>query len=249
MKEWIYGKNPVCEVLKANRRQVYQLMVSQNVQEKGKLTEILQVCKSRNIPINHVPRQVLDAIHQKNQGVAIQVSGYTYQTIFDILLNAEKDGDMPLILILDEIQDPQNMATLLRTAEIVGVHGVILPFRKTVSITPAVVNASSGACEHLAITQQNIAQAIRQLKNEGIWVIGLAASDDAEKIDQFELNRPLAIVIGSEGEGIRSLVLRSCDAILKIPMRGKIESLNAAIAGSVALYFAWQARGFQSSIQ
>lgn len=246
MKEWIYGRNPVCEVLKANRRTVFQLMVSQSAQEKGKLAEIIQVCKSNNIPINRVPRQVLDAIHQNNQGVAIQVSGYSYQTLFDILLNAEKDNDMPLILILDAIQDPQNMATLLRTAEIVGVHGVILPFRKTVNITPAVVNASSGACEHLIITQQNIVQAIKQLKNEGIWVIGLAASDDAEKINQFELNRPLAIVIGSEGQGIRSLVLKSCDAILKIPMRGKIESLNAAIAGSVALYFAWQARGFQS---
>jgi 23S rRNA (guanosine2251-2'-O)-methyltransferase len=247
MKEWIYGKNPVCEVLKANRRQVFQLMVSQNAQEKGKLAEIIKVCQSKGISVNRVPRQVLDAIHQKNQGVAIQVNGYTYQTIFDILSKAEKDSDMPLILILDEIQDPQNMATLLRTAEIVGVHGVILPFRKTVNITPAVVNASSGACEHLVIAQQNIAQAIKQLKNEGIWVIGLAASDDAEKINQFELCRPLAIVIGSEGEGIRSLVLRSCDAVLKIPMRGKIESLNAAIAGSVALYFAWQARGFQSS--
>ena len=244
MKEWIYGRNPVFETISAGRRQVFQLLVNQSAQIKGRLSDIVDLCTTENVPINRVPRQVLDAITQNHQGVAVQVSDYPYKTIYDILQEADSKNDLPFILILDTLQDPQNLATLLRTAEIVGVHGVLLPYRKTVTITPTVVNASSGASEHLLISQVNLAQAIKQLKSEGIWVIGLAASKDSERIELFELNRPIAMVVGSEGHGMRPLIKRSCDALLQIPMRGQIDSLNAAIAGSVGLYFAWQSRGY-----
>jgi len=150
------------------------------------------------------------------------------------------------VLILDVIQDPQNLGTLIRTAEGVGVHGVLLPFRHTASVTPAVVNASSGACEHLLVTQVNLAQAIQQLKEENIWIVGLDAGLEAQPLKKVRLDGPLALVIGGEGGGMRPLVRKSCDMLLRLPMRGKVESLNAAVAGSIALYFAWQKRDFDT---
>jgi len=149
-----------------------------------------------------------------------------------------------LLLILDTLQDPQNLGTLLRTAEVVGVHGVLLPFRRTATVTPAVVNASSGASEHLLVTQVNLAQAITSIKEQDVWVIGLESGPDAQLLEKKALRGPLALVIGAEGEGMRSLVRKSCDQLLRLPMRGRIESLNAAVAGSIALYLAWEARGY-----
>jgi 23S rRNA (guanosine2251-2'-O)-methyltransferase len=150
------------------------------------------------------------------------------------------------MLILDVLQDPQNLGTLMRTAEEVGIHGVLLPFRHTATVTPAVVNSSSGATEHLLIVQVNLAQAIEQLKEENIWVIGLEAGLEAQPLTKVRLDGPLALVIGGEGSGMRTLVRKSCDALVRLPMRGKVGSLNAAVAGSVALYFAWQSRGFNA---
>jgi 23S rRNA (guanosine2251-2'-O)-methyltransferase len=178
--------------------------------------------------------------------VALEVSSYPYSTLVDILALAARRGEVPFMLILDVLQDPQNLGTLMRTAEVVGIHGVLLPFRHTVTVTPAVVNSSSGATEHLLIVQVNLAQAIEQLKEENIWVIGLEAGLEAQPLTKVRLDGPLALVIGGEGSGMRTLVRKSCDALVRLPMRGKVESLNAAVAGSVALYFAWQSRGFNA---
>ena len=156
---------------------------------------------------------------------------------------AEKREEDPLILILDALHDPQNLGSLLRTAEIVGVHGVLLPPRKTASITPAVVASSSGASEHLLVAQTNLAQAIRILKDQNLWIIGLEGGPDALPLADVSLDGPLALVVGSEGQGLRPLVRKSCDVLMQLPMRGKIESLNAAVAGSVALYMIGLARG------
>ena len=153
----------------------------------------------------------------------------------------------PLVLLLDTLQDPQNLGTLLRTAEVVGVHGIILPHRRTATVTPAVVNASSGASEHVLIAQANLAQTIKSLKQAGLWVYGLDTGADTQELEALRLDGPLALVIGSEGQGMRSLVRKSCDLLMRIPMRGRIDSLNAAVAGSVALYLVWQARGFSGS--
>ncbi|MFN2152594.1 MAG: 23S rRNA (guanosine(2251)-2'-O)-methyltransferase RlmB, partial [Anaerolineales bacterium] len=139
-------------------------------------------------------------------------------------------------------QDPQNLGTLLRTAEAVGVHGVVIPLARTAQVTPAVVNASSGASEHLLIAQANLSQVISTLKEEGLWIIGLEGSAEASTASQIRLDGPLGLVVGSEGEGMRRLVRESCDLLLQLPMRGQIESLNAAVAGSIALYLAMQAR-------
>ena len=173
----------------------------------------------------------------------LEASEYPYSALADVLALAARRGEAPFVLILDVLQDPQNLGTLLRTAEAVGIHGVLLPFRHTATVTPAVVNSSSGATEHLLIVQVNLAQAIQQLKEENIWVIGLDAGPEAQPLDQVSLDGPLALVIGGEGSGMRALVRKSCDGLMRLPMRGKVESLNAAVAGSVALYFAWQRRG------
>ncbi len=128
-----------------------------------------------------------------------------------------------------------------------GVHGVLLPYRRTATVTPAVVSASSGASEHLLIAQTNLAQAIGTLKQADIWVIGLDGSDSAQPLQQVRLDGPMALVVGNEGDGMRSLVRDSCDILMRLPMRGQIESLNAAVAGSIALYLAWQARDYRAA--
>lgn len=246
MREWIYGRNPVYEVLTAGKREVFRLWIAQGAQEKGRLTDILVLCRKNNIRVEQVPRPKLDAIVNNHQGVALEVSEYDYVGLQDVLDSAKSKGEPAFILILDALQDPQNLGTLLRTAESTGVHGVLIPLRHTVNITPSVVNASSGASEHLQIAQVNLAQAIKTLKEENIWVVGLDSTPSAQLPDRVRLDGPIALVVGSEGQGMRSLVRNSCDFLLRLPMRGQIESLNAAVAGSVALYLVWQSRGFEA---
>jgi 23S rRNA (guanosine2251-2'-O)-methyltransferase len=243
MKEWLYGRNPVYETMRARRRQFLRLRLAQGAEEKGHLVDIIRIASAMRLPIERVPRSNLDTLGNGHQGVALEASDYPYSALVDVLAMAARRGEVPFILILDVLQDPQNLGTLLRTAEAVGIHGVLLPFRHTATVTPAVVNSSSGATEHLLIVQVNLAQAIQQLKDENIWVIGLEADPEAPPLNKVRLDGPLALVIGGEGSGMRMLVRKSCDGLMRLPMRGKIESLNAAVAGSVALYFAWQVRG------
>ncbi|HSB67416.1 MAG TPA: 23S rRNA (guanosine(2251)-2'-O)-methyltransferase RlmB [Anaerolineales bacterium] len=247
MREWLYGRNAVYETLRAKRRQFFRLRLAQGVEEKGHLAEIVRMASTLKLSIEKVSRNSLDSIGDGHQGVAMEVNGYPYSALADVLALASRRGEVPFLLILDVLQDPQNLGTLLRTAEAVGIHGVLLPFRHTATVTPAVVNSSSGATEHLLIVQVNLAQAIQQIKEENIWVIGLDAGPTAQALHQVRLDGGLALVIGGEGSGMRNLVRQSCDQLMRIPMRGKIESLNAAVAGSVALYFAWQQRGFSAS--
>ena len=244
MREWIYGRNPVYEVLRAGRRHVFQLMIVEGAQRKGQLANVLELCRKKNIPIISAPRADLDRLQPDNQGLLLEVSAYPYTSLPDIFDLAEQRAESPLILVLDTLQNPQNLGTLLRTAEVVGVHGVLLPFRRTATVTPAVVNASSGASEHMLVTQVNLAQAIKTIKDQDIWVIGLDSGPDAQMLEKKALRGPLALVIGAEGQGMRPLIRKSCDQLLQLPMRGKIESLNAAVAGSIALYLAWEVRGF-----
>jgi 23S rRNA (guanosine2251-2'-O)-methyltransferase len=220
-------------------------LAAQGVQEKGRLRDILRMAQSTGIPVERPLRPVLDRIAHGHQGVALEVSGYRYADAHDILEQAEQRGEAPFILILDALQDPQNLGTLLRTADAVGVHGVFLPLRRTAVVTPAVVNASSGASEHLRIAQANLAQIIERRKGDGLWVVGLEGGPQSQPLDQVRLDGPIALVVGNEGQGMRALVRKSCDILVRLPMRGEIESLNAAVAGSVGLYMVWQARGFR----
>ncbi len=242
VKEFIYSRNAVYEALRAGRRHVFRLEVAHGVQEKGRLGQILQMAEERKIPVLRAPRAGLDKIHPAHQGVILEASGYPYCNLADILEVASERKEPLFVLILDTLQDPQNLGTLLRTAEAVGVHGVILPLARAAGISPAVVNASSGASEHMIIAQANLSQAIDELKEADAWVVGLDESPDSRPPSEVRLDGRLAVVVGSEGEGLRPLVRSKCDFLLRLPMQGRIESLNAAVAGSVALYLAYLAR-------
>jgi 23S rRNA (guanosine2251-2'-O)-methyltransferase len=244
MKEWIVGRNPVYEVLVANRRAMSQLIIADHANEKGRLAEIVDLAKKKKVDISRVNKNRINKLGDNHQGVAIEVGGYPYTGVVEIITHAKKKSGAPFILILDALQDPQNLGTLLRTAEIVGVDGVILPLRQAATITPSVVSASSGASEHLRVAQANLAQTIQTLKDEEIWVIGLDGGENAQPLNKVNMKGALALVVGNEGKGMRRLVRESCDIVMKLPMEGKIDSLNAAVAGSVSLYFAWQAQGF-----
>lgn len=247
MKEWLYGRNPVFEALRAQRRRFFRLWVAQGAQEKGRLDEIVQACLQSRLPVERVPRERLEKIAHNHQGVALEAGDFPYVDLTDILNLANSRAEPPLILILDELQDPQNLGTLLRTAEAVGVHGVILPLRRTALITPAVVSASSGACEHLLVAQVNLSQTIETIKEAGVWVVGLESSANAVLPEQAPLQGALSLVVGSEGQGLRELTRKRCDLLLRLPMLGKVESLNAAVAGSIVLYLARQARAVAKS--
>ncbi|NTW04412.1 MAG: 23S rRNA (guanosine(2251)-2'-O)-methyltransferase RlmB, partial [Oscillochloris sp.] len=161
----------------------------------------------------------------------------------ECLALAVERGEPPLLLLLDHLQDPQNIGTLIRTAEVVGAHGVAIPGRRAAEITPAVVNASSGATEHLRIVLVgNLVQTISTLQHQGVWAVGLEDDERAQNLDVADLNLPLALVVGAEGPGLARLVRERCDFLVRLPMAGQVASLNAAVAGSIALYTAWRQR-------
>jgi 23S rRNA (guanosine2251-2'-O)-methyltransferase len=242
MREWITGRNPVFETITAHRRECFRIMLATGVEEKGVINQILSLAKENKIPVERVNRQKLDSLGGNPQGIALEAAPYPYADLRDILVAAERCEEVPYILILDTLQDPQNLGTLLRSAEAFGVHGVIIPPHSAVGVTPAVVHASSGACEHLLIAATNLAQAISELKQANVWVVGLDAGEDAQDISDINLDGALALVVGSEAEGMRPLVRRSCDVVARLPMVGRIESLNAAVSGSIALYLASRTR-------
>lgn len=237
MKEFIYSRNAVFEAIVAKRRQIFSIEIAEGAQEKGKLAEIVKLAGQRKIKVNRVPRGRLDKIHQNHQGVIAEVSGYPYADVTDILEHAKDEP--PFVLLLDSLQDPQNFGTLIRTAEAVGVHGIIIPLARSVEVTPAAVNASSGASEHMLIAKSNLSQAMETLRDADIWLVGLDQAGVEVEANSRHLKGALGLVVGSEGEGIHELTRKKCDIVLKLPMKGQIESLNAAVAGSVALYLAY----------
>lgn len=242
MKEFLYSRNAVYETLRARRRQVFSLLLAEGLQPSDKLTHIVKLAQERKCKVEMTPRARLDKIHPNHQGVVLEASAYPYADLTDIFEQAEQRAEPLFVLLLDTLNDPQNFGALLRTAEAVGVHGVVIPLARTVEVTPAVVNASSGASEHLRIARANLHQAILELKQASAWVVGLEGGDDATDAGQVRLDGALGLVVGSEGEGMRPLTRKSCDLLMKLPMRGHIQSLNAAVAGSVALYLAYLAR-------
>jgi 23S rRNA (guanosine2251-2'-O)-methyltransferase len=242
MKEWIVGRNPVYEVLRARRRHVFRLLVALGVIEKGRLAEIMRLAPDRKLHVERVDRRQMDRLGENHQGVALETSAYPYVTLQDILARAQQRQQPLFVLLLDTLQNPQNLGTLLRSAEAAGVHGVVIPLRRAAGVTPAVVQASAGATEHLLLAAVNLAQAIAELKSAGAWVIGLESSPEAQPVEQVRLDGPLALVVGGEGEGMRELVRKSCDVLMRLPQYGQVASLNAAVAGSVAIYLALQVR-------
>ena len=236
MKEWIIGRNPVMEVLVTKRREVFRLLLATNVEEKGRIAEMTQMARARKIQVERVSRDKLASMGENPQGVALEVSRYPYVDISDITTLAERKQEDLFLLMLDLVQNPQNLGTLLRTAEAAGVHGVLIPPHRAAEVTPAVVSASAGATEHLLIAQGNLVQICKELKKENAWVIGLEGGEGSKRIQDVPLKGPIVLIVGNEGEGMRPLVKETCDFLLGLPMLGNIESLNAAVAGSIVLY-------------
>jgi 23S rRNA (guanosine2251-2'-O)-methyltransferase len=201
--------------------------------------EIICLAHAHNVRVDTVPRKELTEIagSDQHQGVALETSHYLYTNVDDMLDLAQAREEQPLLLLLDLIQDVHNVGSLIRTAEAGGVHGVIVQGRRAAGITPATVNTSSGAAEHLLIAQvTNLAQEVERLKRAEIWIAGLEDVSGAQLYTEASLTVPLGIVVGSESDGLRRLVRDRCDWLMRMPMRGRINSLNAAIAGSIALY-------------
>ncbi len=234
MIETIYGKQAIRETLRAGRR-VRRLLVAASAQETGALREVLELAAARGVPVQSVDRAQLDRLTDHHQGVVAEVDAYVYADFADLLYAARADAP-PLYLVLDSLQDPQNFGTLLRTAAAVGVTGVLLPEHRAVGVTPGVRRASAGAVEHLRVVRAtNLVRALEQFKAAGVWVVGLAPSA-TERYDAVDARGPTALVVGNEEQGIRRLVREACDFLVSLPMEPAIESLNAAVAGSIVLY-------------
>ncbi len=239
-------RNTVLEALRGNRRQLYRLWVQKGMDRKL-VRPIVEAAKERGIPVQELAKQKMSQIAKdsRHQGVVLEAGDYLYAEVDEILGLAQKRGERPFILLLDLLHGPQNIGSLLRTAEICGVHGIIVQDRRAPDITPVVAQYSVGATEHLLVAQvTNLVNTIEQLKAAGVWIVGMDMGGDARPLAQVDLDIPVGIVVGHEGDGIRRLVSKHCDILLELPMRGHVESLNAAVAGSVLLYMAWQARGY-----
>ncbi|GAB4333588.1 MAG: 23S rRNA (guanosine(2251)-2'-O)-methyltransferase RlmB [Phototrophicales bacterium] len=248
MPDYLYGHWAVMEALRANRRHIEQLLLADKTDDRGIIGEIVQIAHVRDVPVRRVPRTILDDLaHGANhQNTILRTRGYVYVDVQDILQIAAQRQEKPFILILDLLQDPQNVGSLMRVADAVGVHGVILQERRGVGITPSVVNASSGAVEHLNVAQvTNLVNTMKDLKKQDIWMVGLDIGENTQPLNSVNLDMGLGLVVGSEGDGMRRLVRETCDLVLTLPMRGRVGSLNAATAGSVVLYKAWEARNWQ----
>ncbi len=243
--ELLYGRQAVREALRAARRHFYELFLAQGLKANDVVHEIQQWAQKRALAVHQHPREQLDAWLPgvNHQGVVLRASPYPYAQVDAMLARAQTVAASPFLLLLDRVQDPQNLGALFRAAEAFGVHGVILPRHRAAHITPAVVNASAGAVEHLLVaTATNLVTEMKALKKAGLWIAGLEAREDAVALEDVDLGGPLAVVVGSEGFGLSRLVAETCDWLVMLPMRGRINSLNASVAGSVFLFEAMRAR-------
>lgn len=230
----IAGRNAVIEALRSGR-EIDFLMVAKGA--GGSILPIISDCKKRGIPVKEMPRQKLDfkLPGVNHQGVALAVSAADYSTIEEIVHFAKSDEKPAFILILDEIEDPHNFGAIIRTAEASGVHGIIIPKRRQVGINNTVYKTAVGACEYVKVARvANLSTAIDYLKQNGIWVYG--TDMNGENIFTTDFKGDTALVIGNEGKGIGRLVKEKCDFCVKIPMFGKINSLNASVAAGIAMY-------------
>ncbi|MBN2795001.1 MAG: 23S rRNA (guanosine(2251)-2'-O)-methyltransferase RlmB [Clostridia bacterium] len=238
----IEGRNPVIEALNAGRT-INKIMIAEG-QKEGSIKKIIAMAKEQSIVISYVDRHKIDSLSQSDnhQGVMAFAAAYDYMPLEALLENIEKKGEAPFLIILDEINDPHNLGSILRTADAVGAHGVIIPKRRAVGLTPVVAKTSAGAIEYVPVCRvTNIARTIEELKEKNIWVAG---ADMAGEQTHFQANMTgsFALVMGSEGQGISRLVKEKCDFLIHIPMIGKVSSLNASVAASVILYEAFKQR-------
>lgn len=241
MEDIIIGRNPVMEAIKSGR-EIDKILIKKGKYE-GSIVPIVKKAKENGIIIQEVEKQKLDAISEggNHQGVIAYVSAHEYASLEDIFSLAESKNEPPFIILCDKITDPHNLGAIIRTANCVGVHGIIIPKRNSAGINSIVAKTSAGAVEYTPVTKvTNLASTIEELKKRGVWVG--AADMDGEDMYRTDLKGPLCIVVGSEGSGVSRLVREKCDFVISIPMKGDINSLNASVAAGVVMYEALRQR-------
>lgn len=236
IENYIEGRNPVIEAIKSGR-EIEKILVAKG-SNVGSIRKIIAMAKEKKIVVQYVDKAKLDSDSETNnhQGVMAIVSSYSYKSIEDILEVARERNEDPFVVVLDEIEDPHNLGAIMRSAECAGVHGIIIPKRRSVGLTPVVAKTSAGAIEYLPVAKvSNISNAIEKLKENGLWVYG-ADMKGEDNYYNMNLKGPIAIVVGNEGKGISRIVKEKCDVLVKIPMKGKVSSLNASVATSLMIY-------------
>lgn len=236
MEEVIYGKNPILEALRSGR-ELNKIWVAEGSKPQA-VQSIYDEAKQRGIIVSQVPRAKLDQIAEtkNHQGVVAFIAAYEYAEYEDIVERAGKNGRPPFLLLLDGIEDPHNLGSILRTADACGVDGVIIPKRRATGLTQVVAKSSAGAIEYVPVCRvTNLAATIDDLKEKGYWVFG---TDASAKLDyrRGDFASPVVLVIGSEGKGVSRLIREKCDSLLKLPMVGQVTSLNASVASAILMY-------------
>lgn len=236
MKGIIEGRNPVIEILKSGR-DVDKILVAKGSKE-GSINKIIAMAKDKKIPVQEVDRRKLDQMAESDnhQGVMAYVAAYEYADLNAILNELEEKEENPFIIICDEINDPHNLGSILRTANATGAHAVVIPKRRSVGLTAVVAKTSAGAIEYTPVCKvTNLSQTMKMLQDRGIWIVGADMAGEKYHYEQDMLGK-LAIVVGSEGKGMSRLVKEHCDFLVRIPMMGEVTSLNASVAASVLMY-------------
>jgi len=244
--EIIYGRQPVRELLRAKNRTLFSLSLLQTRKPTPELAEVEGLARKMGVHVNFVSRQQLDqATDSRNhQGVMVEASGYPTVDFDDLVASAKEKGNSAFILILDHLEDPQNLGSLIRTAEAIGVDGVVIPSDRAASVTPSAVRASAGATEWVKVSVvTNIVRSMKTLQDEGFWITGLEAMPEAKNPSEIDLNGPVGLVVGSEGSGMGRLIRETCDFLMKLPMVGNVTSYNASVAGAMAMYEVVRQRG------
>ena len=234
--ELIIGRNPVMEALRAGR-EIDTLYVSKGERNHGSVGKIIAMCRDAGVIVKDTDQKKLDFMCRggNHQGVIARVSAHSYASVDDIFKKAEECGEPPFIIICDEIEDPHNLGAIIRTAECAGAHGVIIPKRRSATLGFTVAKTAAGALEYMPVARvSNLAAAIDELKERGVWIYG--TDMDGEVWCKTDLTGPLALIIGSEGSGMGRLVREKCDFVLSLPLRGKINSLNASVAAGITMY-------------
>jgi len=234
--EWIVGRRSVLEAMKAGR-ELEKLLVAEGA-AKGGLADLIRQARQKGIPVQQVPRSRLDRLAEgaNHQGVAAEAAAYKYARLEDLFRRAEEREEAPFFILLDGIEDPHNLGSILRTADAAGAHGVIIPKRRAAGLTPAVGKASAGAVEYVPVVRvTNLHRTAEELKESGLWIIG-SAPEAASDFTEADYTLPLALVIGSEGRGMSRLMKETCDLLVRLPMAGRVASLNASVAAALLMY-------------
>lgn len=234
----IYGKNPVLELLSNPSSQIDEIYISRDSRKNDSL-EILNTAKSRGIKTSSLTKQEISELcnTHSHQGIAARVKEFEYSDLVDIISGAKTKGEELLLILLDHIEDPQNLGAIIRTADVLGAHGVVIPKDRAASVTPSVIKASAGAVNHIPVSRVvNLSNVIRDLKKEGVWIVGADSSSSISAQDQDFKNMDIALVAGNEGKGLAQKIKSECDFLASIPQSGKVSSLNASVATGIMIY-------------